>query len=320
MVFYLLLSGCGKHEEKIHQVDQELATYLDRFVQEAKIRGVTIPTDNIIMEFTDRVLIDGIDYCGQSISGSTPHVQIVQSDICWKTTTDMNKEILVFHELGHALLGRVHDNSTLSNGLQKTIMISTLLVGLYTKFTPQLRKYYLDELFNPNTLEPSWAKIKTNSTQLLKDSITVTTDWLYHNLFSDLNHTGSVSGIYYSPGHSLSITSPSATGSASEDSYWYKVIPVPSVAEGSELRFNVKIRTDNIVGKAFIGINAVSGNEYSLNTFSQYDIKGTQNFTEYSILVLYCPQNLNSIYIYMALMGNTSGTVYFDDVELLHNF
>ncbi len=119
-------------------------------------------------------------------------------------------------------------------------MISKSPFGLYSKFTPELRKYYIDELFNPNAPEPSWAKIKANSTQLLKDSITVKTDWQYDNAFSDLKHLGSVSGIYFSPYHSLSISAPNATGTTNESSYWYKVIMPVNIAVGTELRLRLK--------------------------------------------------------------------------------
>jgi hypothetical protein len=316
----LILSGCSK-DENIYSVDGEFADYLQRFVHEGNIRGVSVNTSNLILEFIPPS--PGITFCAQSIPGNTPHIQIVKVDGCWTDQLDVNKELLIFHELGHALLGREHDNSTLSNGIYKTIMHSGDVTFTYSQFTPELRKYYLDQLFTPSTQEPSWAKVKTNSVSLLTDSITAATDWRFYNPYPDLKHTGTVSSIWASPGRSLSIFSPDASGSNPEGSLWYKSITPPNIAVGTELILKVKVKTENIVvGGAYITLKGFSGNEtaFYVTSATQAEIKGSQNFTEYAVHLFYYPQSVDSIDIYLILAGGSSGTVYFDDVEVVNEY
>ncbi len=63
----------------------------------------------------------------------------------------------MFHELGHAILGRWHQNEQLSNGDFKTMMFARNQFGLYNEFTPERRAYCLNDLFNPETPAPIWA-------------------------------------------------------------------------------------------------------------------------------------------------------------------
>ena len=54
----------------------------------------------------------------------------------------INRESLVFHELGHSYLGRGHDDAILDNGYYKSIM-NTYVIS----YGPDMRDYYIDELF-----------------------------------------------------------------------------------------------------------------------------------------------------------------------------
>jgi len=56
-----------------------------------------------------------------------------------------NKECLLFHELGHALLRRSHNEALLENGESASVM-NELLPKSYL----QNKEYYLDELFIPH--------------------------------------------------------------------------------------------------------------------------------------------------------------------------
>ena len=72
----------------------------------------------------------------------------------------MMKEDLLFHELGHALLGRKHLNSTLENGDWKSIMCGGDKVNNRSwniNYRGERRKYYLDELFDESTKQPDFA-------------------------------------------------------------------------------------------------------------------------------------------------------------------
>jgi hypothetical protein len=65
------------------------------------------------------------------------------------------KEALIFHEMGHAILNREHKLDTLPNGDPSSIMGTP--VPIYTGLSFTKRQYYIDELFNQNTPIPSWS-------------------------------------------------------------------------------------------------------------------------------------------------------------------
>ncbi|MCS6832652.1 MAG: hypothetical protein NZ521_03675, partial [Flammeovirgaceae bacterium] len=89
------------------------------------------------------------------------HQNIIRIDtqcLAWRYN-DTSREVLIFHELGHAILLRFHDNSRLPNGAWKTLMTGTRwsIFDFYIT-EPSRRDYYIDELFNPNTPTPDWGQ------------------------------------------------------------------------------------------------------------------------------------------------------------------
>ena len=161
----IFIRGCGKENDFIYKVPAEFEPYIDRFIQEAKARGKDITIDNLIVK-RDSTLPSL--YC--AVSNTISHTNDVQKIIsinvpyCWQN--DVQLEALIFHELGHCVLGRVHDNSLMPKGDPKTMMypdnISVYSPCVY--FTGggcdllYRRPYYIDELFNPLTPVPDWAK------------------------------------------------------------------------------------------------------------------------------------------------------------------
>jgi len=157
--FILFVSSCSKSHD--YKVDSAFSDYLQRFENEAATRGhVFNPTkDGLIIEFGD--LTD-------SAAGLTHYETPVRIQIdrtYWNAISktagaDMMKEDLLFHELGHALLGRKHLNSTLENGDWKSIMCGGDKVNNRSwniNYRGERRKYYLDELFDESTKQPDFA-------------------------------------------------------------------------------------------------------------------------------------------------------------------
>jgi beta-lactamase regulating signal transducer with metallopeptidase domain len=65
----------------------------------------------------------------------------------WESLTQVQKEMLLFHELGHCILGRTHKNTFISAD-QTTIpasLMSSILIS--EKSYSNYRDYYLQELF-----------------------------------------------------------------------------------------------------------------------------------------------------------------------------
>lgn len=77
-----------------------------------------------------------------SYSGSRGKVTLSSS--AWSRGSNTFKEMLVFHELGHCLLGRGHKNSTHSDGRPESLMRSSLFSE---KTYNANRDGYLKELF-----------------------------------------------------------------------------------------------------------------------------------------------------------------------------
>ena len=160
--------SCDQQEfTPILDVHADFMHLVDSFALEAFRRGHLVEVDNLIMHY-DRDLAS--DVCGQcnSLSSSSELQKIVkinQNNICWDHQEEL--EALIFHELGHCYLGREHTTDTLPNGDPKSLMVAgnlTLFAPCKYVFGPldcnQLHKrtYYLDELFDPSTPVPEWAK------------------------------------------------------------------------------------------------------------------------------------------------------------------
>lgn len=73
------------------------------------------------------------------------------SEETWRKTDRWQREQLVFHELGHCVLNRNHDNKTVM-GIQKSVMNHAVLPkDMYLLH----REYYLRELFMNVTEVPT---------------------------------------------------------------------------------------------------------------------------------------------------------------------
>lgn len=161
--------ACGKNKTftPVYQVPAEFQPYIDSFIKEGKSRGHSITITNLIMKYD--TASEG-SLCGScnSVDLNAPIQKIITINPnlqCWDN--DVELETLIFHELGHCILGRNHTTARLPNGDPKSIMIPDNL----TLYSPCIypigggpcdnsfkRSYYLDELFNPDTPVPAWGQ------------------------------------------------------------------------------------------------------------------------------------------------------------------
>ncbi len=157
----ILLNSCKDSKE--YRIDPAFTDYLQRFENEAANRGHNFNphSTGLIIEFAS---------LSNSTAGLTNYetpirIEIDQTywnDIAGSAGADMMKEELIFHELGHGLLGRSHLNTTLSNGDWKSIMCGGTKVGdraWNINYRGVRRKYYVDELFDENTTAPEVASL-----------------------------------------------------------------------------------------------------------------------------------------------------------------
>jgi|GEM_PF-1224614 len=149
LLIVFLLASCSVEKDQI--IDTTFDVYVDRFFEEAQKRGQTIRKE----DFSFTISFDKISYAGLC---SRPGNDITISEFVWKDYNEMAREDLIFHEMGHCILKRPHDNGILAHGECKSIMKGTEdnRSCFRNKSSTVWRDYYLDELFNQDTPPPTW--------------------------------------------------------------------------------------------------------------------------------------------------------------------
>lgn len=126
-------------------VDEELWSFFLMFEQEAAKRGIEI--DLSTKEIKGRIakihFKKVVGLCSHKIAGKK---EIIIDLDYWNKCSESNKEMIVFHELGHCYLGRPHSDKMEANGICGSIMKSDLedCIDFYNS---KSRKFLLDELF-----------------------------------------------------------------------------------------------------------------------------------------------------------------------------
>jgi hypothetical protein len=97
-----MLSACGKAK-----MDPQLRPYYDKFYEEASLRGLT-PDEPTSVE-----LVDTTQECeSQDLSGCS-YTRLMEKKIyldakTWEQSSEEEREFILFHELGHAVLDKGH--------------------------------------------------------------------------------------------------------------------------------------------------------------------------------------------------------------------
>ena len=144
-----LMIGCTKENnenlviEELN-IDAALQPYFDKFVEEGFLRGQEIDlTAKRIEGFI--VEIEEEDVAGQC-SYSSSSTRKVNIDInYWNRATDLEKEFVVFHELGHCYLERSHSDNQENRSCTSIMHSGTS--GCRFRYNSTTRDTYLDELF-----------------------------------------------------------------------------------------------------------------------------------------------------------------------------
>jgi hypothetical protein len=163
----LCFVGCKKEPDPEYRVPADVEPYIQAFIKEAKDRGLDMKIDNLIVEF-DKPTGDYICGVCKGMKSRQKHIVLGIQPYCWKDANNFIREALVFHELGHCYLARFHKTDKFADGTYASLMnpedtevysscIYPIGGGNECNKTAR-RKYYIDELFNENTLKPAWAK------------------------------------------------------------------------------------------------------------------------------------------------------------------
>lgn len=148
IIFLILLVGSGFvacSADETDTIDPELLTYFERFESEANARNIIIDFDKLGIS-GQIVSIRGSTIVGQCVTNDDGPDRILIEQDYWKNLSDLQREFLVFHELGHCALGRIHNDEKYLNGSCRSMMHSSAGVCRST-YSDETRDSYLNELF-----------------------------------------------------------------------------------------------------------------------------------------------------------------------------
>ncbi|WP_235297079.1 hypothetical protein [Portibacter marinus] len=150
ILFSFLISSCSSdfivEELQYPDADPRLWEYFERFENEALQRGLRIDLNQIeIIGKIEPIEDQGV--AGVCQYGSAIHNNIAIDRDFWNRVGANQREMVVFHELGHCVLLRAHREDQNQSGLCLSIMRS----GTGTcrdAYNVVNRPAYLDELFS----------------------------------------------------------------------------------------------------------------------------------------------------------------------------
>lgn len=143
LITNLCLIGCNKDYYQV--IEGELQVHFSNFENEAATYGVDIDISAIdISAYIQN--IETLGTLGQCKSYSDGSQQVIVDEQYWNRISDEEREYLVFHELGHCILKREHNDSKDENGSCISIMQSGTN-GCKSEYSDENRAQLLKELF-----------------------------------------------------------------------------------------------------------------------------------------------------------------------------
>lgn len=157
---FLLFSSCQKDNEQLSTidetiieeeypgVDEALWPFFAQFEEEGRQRGLLI---NLKSSGITAVIqeIDEEHVAGQcNFSSNRPNHIIIDLEF-WRASSNLFKEFIIFHEIGHCYLFRGHREDAYANGACVSIMRSGV-EDCRDNYNPSNRSIYIDELFLPD--------------------------------------------------------------------------------------------------------------------------------------------------------------------------
>jgi hypothetical protein len=313
----VFLFACDNYDD--HETYPDLQIYVGRFIEEAHSRGWDFDPSIIDAVYVDRINMNSTTFCGYGYSNykDTGGRRIEISKSCnWINSPDADREVLAFHELGHAILNRTHDNIKDCNGEPISIMSQTF--PTYKAAETEKRTYYIDELFDQLTagnkcidygqdfkIDPRFYQYANNDA-----------DWYFYS--SNNRYTGVQN-------QSPTITCTDIT--TTETGYWYRSFESPAIPNCAEVMLRVKMNSAGLTGKGAAIAIRVYENEI---TNAGATTKQTQFFTTEDepisgvlddrlaeVVVPCLTMKTTSIVVFGVMMPGTTGQVRFDDIQLL---
>jgi hypothetical protein len=157
LIFVLFISilffSCEKDRDP--SIPVEVSNEYETFLQEAHKRGIYLEN-----KFLKRIHLQGpisSHQCKGEDGNAVAGYYDERKRIIFIDTThqeyQLQKQVLIFHELGHAFLRRGHRNETFVDHLTPVSIMNCCIPANINQTTYQ---YYIDEFFNETTPYPSW--------------------------------------------------------------------------------------------------------------------------------------------------------------------
>ncbi len=154
-MFFLIISmfSCGD-DDFVLDLDPQLVPYFELFGEEAAKRGVIFNNDEAqIQGYIQNITGfsgDVLGYCQPSRVRYPLESIFIDVDF-WRNATDLQKEFVVFHELGHCFLKREHitpvEVDSLGNCMSMMTAGDAPCNGL-DSYSSERKSALLDELFS----------------------------------------------------------------------------------------------------------------------------------------------------------------------------
>lgn len=140
------ISSCGADEQTEPTIDADLLPFFQIFSEEASLRGrnINVLDSSLIASISTDLPLRIIGQCQRNTL--LPN-EIKISKASWNTYNHIQKEYVVFHELGHCILARSHRDDRDNRGNCLSIMESGQS-GCRNVYGNTNRTAYLDELFS----------------------------------------------------------------------------------------------------------------------------------------------------------------------------
>lgn len=338
LVFFALLAiqACDPSEDNVPDKTQEefpdLKIFLERFDEEAKLRGYNFDFSDLDLLYVDNLkMSDGIEYCGYGwirhpeTGKRTVNISKAANHCDWANKTDIERENLFFHEMGHAFLNLLHDDALKCDGKPLSLMTNKFnQFYIYKEGEPDLKAYYLDELFDRLAANEQCIDFGKDFGQ---DQVFFTNDiddlmWRFSN--DNGNYVVS-RGIHENSG--IAYLGISSEGRGENTGYVYKELEVPNIPEGATVKLRTKVNAENLQGPGVaialrvyenqIGAKGAAIKESYFLSTEPNPINGK---LENHILELSLP-NFTRRTIFMipfaVMMPGTVGEAFFDDFEII---
>ncbi len=146
LTIVVLVSSCTTKVDGV-TINEELIPYYESFKAEAALRGVVFDNSEVQIEgYLQNIPESGVLGACRRNAENENSPQIFLDEPYWRTATSLEREYVMFHELGHCFLLLSHDDSQDDKGDCVSIMASGI-GNCQTNYNQFNRDSLITELF-----------------------------------------------------------------------------------------------------------------------------------------------------------------------------